>query len=62
MILGAKHVESPYIELGQTFTLIYFLYFLLVTPFISYLENILSTHTLILQKINKENTKNDKKV
>ena len=39
MILGAKHVESPYIELGQTFTLIYFLYFLLVTPFISYIEN-----------------------
>jgi ubiquinol-cytochrome c reductase cytochrome b subunit len=39
MILGAKHVESPYIEVGQTFTLLYFLYFLLVTPFISYLEN-----------------------
>jgi len=39
MILGAKHVESPYIELGQTFTLLYFLYFLLVTPIISYIEN-----------------------
>jgi ubiquinol-cytochrome c reductase cytochrome b subunit len=39
MILGAKHVESPYIELGQTFTLLYFLYFLLVTPLISYIEN-----------------------
>ncbi len=39
MILGAKHVESPYIELGQTFTLLYFLYFLLITPFISYIEN-----------------------
>jgi ubiquinol-cytochrome c reductase cytochrome b subunit len=39
MILGAKHVESPYIELGQTLTLLYFLYFLLITPFISYIEN-----------------------
>ena len=28
MVLGAKHVESPYIELGQIFTLLYFLYFL----------------------------------
>jgi ubiquinol-cytochrome c reductase cytochrome b subunit len=57
MILGARHVESPYIELGQIFTLVYFLYFLLVTPFISYLENILSTHTLVLHKID-----NDKKI
>jgi len=42
MVLGAKHVESPYIELGQTFTLLYFLYFLAVMPFISYIENKLS--------------------
>ena len=27
MILGAKHVETPYIEYGQAFTLAYFLYF-----------------------------------
>jgi hypothetical protein len=27
MQLGAKHVESPYIELGQMATLVYFLYF-----------------------------------
>jgi len=39
MILGAKHVESPYIELGQTCTLLYFLYFLLFLPVISYIEN-----------------------
>lgn len=26
-ILGAKHVESPYIELGQTLTILYFAYF-----------------------------------
>jgi len=46
MILGAKHVESPYIELGQTLTLLYFLYFLLVTPAISYFENKLSLYTI----------------
>jgi ubiquinol-cytochrome c reductase cytochrome b subunit len=46
MILGAKHVESPYIELGQTFTLLYFLYFLLITPLVSYIENKLSLITI----------------
>jgi len=39
MVLGAKHVESPYIEFGQTCTLLYFLYFLLFIPVISYIEN-----------------------
>ena len=39
MILGAKHVESPYIEYGQLFTLSYFSYFLIVIPCISYIEN-----------------------
>ena len=39
MVLGAKHVESPYIELGQIFTLLYFLYFLFFIPCISFIEN-----------------------
>jgi ubiquinol-cytochrome c reductase cytochrome b subunit len=39
LVLGAKHVESPYIELGQILTLAYFLYFLLVIPVVSYIEN-----------------------
>ena len=39
MILGAKHVESPYIEFGQLLTLTYFLYFLLIIPVTSYMEN-----------------------
>jgi ubiquinol-cytochrome c reductase cytochrome b subunit len=39
LVLGAKHVESPYIEFGQICTLLYFLYFLLFVPVISYLEN-----------------------
>jgi ubiquinol-cytochrome c reductase cytochrome b subunit len=39
MQLGAKHVESPFIELGQVSTIIYFSYFLIIVPFISLLEN-----------------------
>jgi ubiquinol-cytochrome c reductase cytochrome b subunit len=39
MILGAKHVESPFIELGQISTIIYFSYFFIVVPLISLLEN-----------------------
>jgi len=39
--LGAKHVESPYIELGQFSTIFYFSYFIIIFPIISLLENIL---------------------
>jgi ubiquinol-cytochrome c reductase cytochrome b subunit len=39
MQLGAKHVESPFIELGQISTAYYFAHFLIVVPFISLLEN-----------------------
>ena len=39
MQLGAKHVESPFIEFGQISTVIYFAYFLVIVPFISLLEN-----------------------
>ena len=39
MQLGAKHVESPFIELGQVSTAIYFSYFLIIIPFVSLLEN-----------------------
>jgi ubiquinol-cytochrome c reductase cytochrome b subunit len=41
MQLGAKHVESPFIELGQVSTLIYFSHFLIIVPIISLLENTL---------------------
>ena len=40
MILGAKHVETPFIEFGQIATLIYFLYFLANIP-MSNQENVL---------------------
>jgi ubiquinol-cytochrome c reductase cytochrome b subunit len=39
MLLGAKHVESPFIEFGQISTILYFIYFLFVVPFTSLLEN-----------------------
>ena len=39
MQLGAKHVESPFIELGQISTVFYFLYFFLITPCLALLEN-----------------------
>ena len=41
MQLGAKHVESPFIELGQVCTVLYFAHFLIIVPFISLLENTL---------------------
>jgi len=39
--LGQLHVEVPYIELGQWATLNYFLYFIVIVPVISTIENIL---------------------
>lgn len=39
MQLGAKHVESPFIEFGQISTLLYFSNFLIIVPFITLLEN-----------------------
>jgi ubiquinol-cytochrome c reductase cytochrome b subunit len=39
MQLGAKHVESPFIEFGQISTVIYFAHFLIIVPLISLLEN-----------------------
>jgi ubiquinol-cytochrome c reductase cytochrome b subunit len=42
MQLGAKHVESPFIEFGQVSTALYFGHFLLFVPLISLLENSLA--------------------
>jgi ubiquinol-cytochrome c reductase cytochrome b subunit len=41
MQLGAKHVESPFIEFGQISTTLYFSYFLIAVPLITYIENTL---------------------
>ena len=39
MVLGAKHVESPFIVFGQISTVIYFSHFLIIVPLISLIEN-----------------------
>ena len=51
MVLGAKHVETPYIELGQIATIIYFLTFLVFIPLASIIEN-----TLVDLALNSNNT------
>jgi ubiquinol-cytochrome c reductase cytochrome b subunit len=50
--LGSKHVEEPYITLGQISTQIYFIYFLIIVPLTGILENTLADIATI---------KNDKK-
>jgi len=39
MKLGACHVETPYIELGQVCTVLYFSYFVIIVPVVSLIEN-----------------------
>jgi ubiquinol-cytochrome c reductase cytochrome b subunit len=39
LVLGAKHVESPFIELGQISTILYFSHFLIIVPLTSLIEN-----------------------
>ena len=48
MKLGACHVESPYIELGQFCTILYFSFYLLLLPLVSVLENTLMDLSLII--------------
>jgi ubiquinol-cytochrome c reductase cytochrome b subunit len=55
MQLGAKHVESPFIEFGQISTVLYFSHFLIIVPLISLLENSLvelSFENITIKKIN----------
>jgi hypothetical protein len=40
MTLGAKHVESPYIQFGLITTALYFAYFILIVPTFNFLENV----------------------
>ena len=39
MQIGAKHVESPFIELGQISTVLYFSHFFIIVPVVSIIEN-----------------------
>ncbi len=51
MQLGAKHVESPFIEFGQISTVLYFAHFVIIIPFVTLLEN--SLIDLSLSESNK---------
>ena len=52
MQLGSKHVESPFIELGQVCTVLYFLYFSAAILGLTNLEN-----TIVDLKTEKNSTK-----
>jgi ubiquinol-cytochrome c reductase cytochrome b subunit len=52
MQLGAKHVESPFIEFGQISTTLYFAHFLIIVPFVTVLENSLIDLSLSVSKNN----------
>lgn len=41
MQLGAKHVESPFVELGQFSAVLYFLFFIAILPAVTITENTL---------------------
>jgi ubiquinol-cytochrome c reductase cytochrome b subunit len=42
MQIGAKHVETPFIEFGQISTVLYFSHFLIIVPVVNLLENTLT--------------------
>jgi ubiquinol-cytochrome c reductase cytochrome b subunit len=51
MQIGAKHVETPFIEFGQISTVLYFSHFLIIVPLVSLLENTLvDIHTNVSKK------------
>ena len=39
MQIGAKHVETPFIEIGQISTVLYFAHFFVIVPVVSIIEN-----------------------
>ncbi len=41
MFLGSQHVEVPFVFLGQLSTTVYFMYFILLVPIVSIMENTL---------------------
>lgn len=43
LVLGSKHVESPYIELGQISTGLFFAYFVVLVPAVTWIENLISS-------------------
>jgi ubiquinol-cytochrome c reductase cytochrome b subunit len=39
LIIGAKHVEEPFVLIGQCATVFYFAYFFIIVPLLSWMEN-----------------------
>ena len=58
MKLGAKHVESPFIEFGQISTVLYFAHFLIIVPAVSLIENTLVDLNTNPEFVKKNNFKN----
>jgi ubiquinol-cytochrome c reductase cytochrome b subunit len=58
MQLGAKHVESPFIEFGQVSTVLYFSHYLVIVPLLSLFENSLMELPTDVKDISKVNTVN----
>jgi ubiquinol-cytochrome c reductase cytochrome b subunit len=50
MQLGAKHVESPFIEFGQISTVLYFGHFVFIMPLASLIENVLVSISLTTKR------------
>jgi len=61
MKLGACHVESPFIELGQLSTALYFGNFVLIVPAISLVENtLIDLSSGAIYRLRGNNTSNKK--
>ena len=56
MQLGAKHVESPFIEFGQISTALYFAHYIIIVPFITLLENSLIDLAVLTEEEKSTNT------
>jgi ubiquinol-cytochrome c reductase cytochrome b subunit len=48
--IGAKHVETPFIEFGQISTVLYFSHFLIIVPVVSLIENSLVDLVLLKKR------------
>ena len=55
MQLGAKHVESPFIEFGLLSTVLYFSHFVFKVPFVSLIENTLIDLSFQGKNLNSSN-------
>lgn len=42
LLMGSQHVESPFVEVGQVATLVYFAYFTVAMPLVGLIENTLA--------------------